>query len=571
MMPTSEAAGRDRPNHSVPIQHAPGVRARLALEPLRLGDRASALHNASRLLLVVGVYFVAGKFGLTLASVNPSATAIWPCTGIALASLLLFGMRMWPAVLAGAFLVNVTTAGSILSSLGVGVGNTLEAVVGAHLVQRFAGGRNAFERAPDTFRYAGLVALACVVSATLGVVSLALTGFAPWERSPAIWLTWWLGDVGGGLVVAPMLLVWSEPISEEPRWKRAGEAVALVACVILTGWLVFRLASPFALSTSLKFLCVPPLLWAAFRFGQRMGTLSIVILSVLAVWGTLGQLGMSHPLPPNASLLIVQVFLSVTAVTILALTALVAERRKAMQEAEAATARLREAVIQVEAFSHAISHDLRSPIGTVLNCVAILEEDHATQLGGDGLRLLRRIQSASDAATRLLEQLALYAWSGPRDAESAVVDMTALAREAFAEVASSGDEIGDAQFDLADLPPAVGSAPLLVRVFRNLLSNAVKYTRGRETRRIEVTAALGRDENTYYVRDNGFGFDPAESEALFEPFHRLSGARGVEGSGVGLAVVAKIIRRHGGRVWAESDGATGARFGFTLRSEDSVR
>ena len=571
MMPTPEAAGRDRPDHSVPMHHAPGGSTRLAPEPQRVGTRASALRSAGQLLLVAGTYFIAGKLGLTLASVHPSATAIWPCTGIALAALLLFGMRMWPAVLAGAFLVNVTTAGSLLSSLGIATGNTLEAVVGAYLVRRFAGGRDAFDHAPDTFRYAGLVALACAVSATFGVSSLALTGFAPWDRSPAIWTTWWLGDLGGGLIVTPLLLVWSEPFSEDPRWRRAWEAAALVACITVTGWAVFHLAQPFALGLSLEFLCMPPLLWAAFRFGQRMGTLCIVILSAIAVWGTLGRLGVSQAWELNQSLLIVQVFLGVMAVTVLALTALVAERRKAARAADAATLQLREAVTQVEAFSHAISHDLRSPIGTVMNCVAILEEDHGAQLGHDGLRLLRRIQSASDSATRLLEHLAHYAWSGPRDLGSEVVDMTAVVREAYAEVVSSGDEIGDVHFDLAELPPALGSAPLLVRVFRNLISNAIKYTRGREPRRIEVTAVSDRSENAYFVSDNGIGFDPAESQALFEPFHRLSGARGVEGSGVGLAVVAKIIRRHGGRVWAESDGSTGARFGFTLRSSGSAR
>jgi signal transduction histidine kinase len=225
-------------------------------------------------------------------------------------------------------------------------------------------------------------------------------------------------------------------------------------------------------------------------------------------------------------------------------------------------------VTQLEAFSHAISHDLRSPIGTVLNSVVILEEDYGDKLGEEGMRALRRIQSASESAARLLDQLALYAWSGPRDLERDVVDMTARAREAYAEVASSGYEIGEVEFVLHELPPAVGSAALIVRVFRNLLSNAVKYTRDRADRRIEVRAIPGRAENTYIVSDNGVGFDPAESESVFEPFHRLASSRGFEGSGVGLAVVAKIIRRHGGRVWAESDGLSGARFGFSLRSTE---
>ena len=145
--------------------------------------------------------------------------------------------------------------------------------------------------------------------------------------------------------------------------------------------------------------------------------------------------------------------------------------------------------------------------------------------------------------------------------------MTALAREAFAEVATGDHDVGGVHFVVGDLPPAMGSPALLMRVFRNLLSNAVKYTRGRPHRRIEVSAVVGRAENSYFVTDNGIGFDNAEGEVLFEPFRRGRGAKGIEGSGLGLAIVARIVRKHGGTIWAESDGSTGARFGFTLKSD----
>ena len=104
-------------------------------------------------------------------------------------------------------------------------------------------------------------------------------------------------------------------------------------------------------------------------------------------------------------------------------------------------------------------------------------------------------------------------------------------------------------------------------MFRNLLSNSVKYTRGREDRRISVTGIASGPENTYVVTDNGSGFDPQLAGLLYEPFRRLGTARDSEGSGLGLAIVAKIVRRHGGRVWAESDGVSGARFCFTLPPE----
>src|SRR2546425_2992728 len=159
------------------------------------------------LLVLTGVYFLAGKFGLSLAFVHASASAVWPPTGIALAATLLLGYRVWPALLLGAFLVNVTTAGSVWTSLGIAGGNTLEGLLGAFLVQRFANGRRVFDRAQDILAFAALAGLgSTAVSATVGVTTLWLGGHASWEGLGAIWLTWWLGDVAGGVVVAAALV-----------------------------------------------------------------------------------------------------------------------------------------------------------------------------------------------------------------------------------------------------------------------------------------------------------------------------------------------------------------------------
>src|SRR3989441_7926406 len=161
------------------------------------------------LLTIGGVYFVAGRVGLTLAVAHPSATAVWPPTGIALAATLLLGYRVWPALFLGAFLVNVTTAGSVWTSLGIAGGNTLEGLLGAFLVRRFANGLKVFDRARDIFTFGVLAGLgATAVSATVGVTTLWLGGHASWEGLGAIWLTWWLGDLAGGLGGGAVLVLW---------------------------------------------------------------------------------------------------------------------------------------------------------------------------------------------------------------------------------------------------------------------------------------------------------------------------------------------------------------------------
>src|SRR5437763_8246884 len=145
-------------------------------------------------LLVIGlltvVYFIAGKFGLMLASLHASASPVWPPAGIALAAFLVLGYRAWPAIFVGAFLVNATTAGNIATSLCIATGNTLEAVCGAWLVNRFANGMRVFDRSQDVFKFTVAVMLSTVISPIFGVSSLALGGFANWKHYGAIWLTW---------------------------------------------------------------------------------------------------------------------------------------------------------------------------------------------------------------------------------------------------------------------------------------------------------------------------------------------------------------------------------------------
>lgn len=282
-------------------------------------------------LSLAGLYFLAGKLGLRLAFANPSATAVWPPTGIALAAFLTFGRRVWPSIFAGAFLVNLTTAGTVATTFGIATGNTLEALVGAALVERWADGRRAFTRAPTLLSFTILAAIvATVISPTLGVGSLALGGYVRWPDYGATWLTWWLGDMGGALVVAPALLLWTA--QPRVRWSRAQtiEAAVLLILLVLASETVF--GGPFGWGLPrypLGFVFLPLLLWTAFRLGTREAAVAMLLLAGLAIDGTLHQTGPFVRSTPNDSLLLLQVFLAVSSVTTLAFGTLVDERRAA--------------------------------------------------------------------------------------------------------------------------------------------------------------------------------------------------------------------------------------------------
>jgi PAS domain S-box-containing protein len=310
------------------------------------------LGRAAALLTLTLVYFIAGKAGLALAYVHASATAVWPPTGIALAAILLFGWQVWPAILTGSFLVNLTTAGTAATSLAIATGNTLEAVVGAWLVTRFAGGAGAFGRARNVLRFAFLAAIvATAIGATTGTTTLAVAHLAPWSAYGSIWLTWWLGDATGALILAPALIL--AAVERGPRLTPARmlEGAFLLAGLGVSGYVVFHGIGP----PPLIYLCVPFPLWAAFRFGRREAAATSVMLTGLAVWGTVSGLGPFLRPTPNESLLLLQVFLGGLSTMILTVAAVVAAAQSVERELRDARDQLEVTVAsRTESLSHAI-------------------------------------------------------------------------------------------------------------------------------------------------------------------------------------------------------------------------
>src|SRR3546814_618743 len=182
---------------------------------LPLWKSHGASSNFGALILVGLAYFALAYLGLRLASINPSATPIWPPTGFAIAAILLWGPRIAPAIFIAAFLINQLTAGSTFTSLAIACGNTLEAVIAGYLVRHWAEGEQVFDTPIGVMKFTLISLAATLVSATIGVSSLTLAGYAEMSSFNSVWPTWWLGDFAGALVVAPVVVLWakSEPAS----------------------------------------------------------------------------------------------------------------------------------------------------------------------------------------------------------------------------------------------------------------------------------------------------------------------------------------------------------------------
>lgn len=238
---------------------------------------------------------------------------------------------------------------------------------------------------------------------------------------------------------------------------------------------------------------------------------------------------------------------------------------------EALEARVSERTRELESFTHSISHDLKSPLAAILNFTEILDLDFRDRpLDEEGRTILQRIRRSATRGNELLEGLLRLSRAGHGDLKSQSLEMERLARDCFeTALQASGDEGVD--FRVEPLPDAVGDRSLIREVWVNLFDNALKYSRGQEKRQILVR---GRRENgacVYEVEDDGQGFDMRYAGKLFGLFQRLHGSGEIEGTGVGLALVARIVTRHGGRVEAEGRPGEGATFRFTLPSRGGPR
>jgi len=279
--------------------------------------------------VVAVAYFLLAKLGLQLASINPSASPIWAPTGLAFATVVLGGVRFFPAILIGAFAANAVTAGTLETSAAIAVGNTLEGVVGGYLIARWCGGAQAFVTAAGIAKFAIVcVSLPTMISATVGVAALYVAGLAAEPNLAPIWITWWLGDTAGALVVTPVIVLWAVTDWRAIDGRELRDMAAVFGCTILVGLITFSPLLPRSQYTSPLAVVILPLVWAALRRGPRDTATVAVILTIFAIWATIAQVGPFAQMGLNESFLLLLTFMLSVSVPSLALSADVEMRRR---------------------------------------------------------------------------------------------------------------------------------------------------------------------------------------------------------------------------------------------------
>jgi len=285
------------------------------------------------------IYHLGARVGLSMAYVQQNTSPVWPPTGIALAALLVFGMDLWPGIALGVALGSLLPAGSTMQvtpwniTLGLAIGNTLEAVVGVYCLNRFINFNNLMSHIRDVVGLAFFSILSTAISATVGGLTLMFTGNGAWQYFGTIWFTWWIGDLLGALVIAPLILIWSSPPTLQQVKRRYLEALLLlVFLTTISGYVFLNKPILGIAEQALIYVIFPFIIWAALRFEQRGASSAIFLVSGIAIWGTAQGLGPFSRESLNDSLVLLQTFMAVVSLTSLILAAATLERRKAVDQ-----------------------------------------------------------------------------------------------------------------------------------------------------------------------------------------------------------------------------------------------
>jgi len=572
-----------------------------------------------RTLLIAAIYFGAARLGLLVAVQNTNASPVWPPSGIALAALLLLGYRIWPAIMLGAFAANVTTfyanhvslAASIGISCGIGVGNTLEAMLGAFLLRRFLGEESPLERVRNVLKFAALAgALSCMIGATAGITSVGLGGITPWAAYEALWWTWWTGDLMGVLLFAPLVLVWSKRPWAMVESQRLPEAAILFLLLIAVCALAFGLWSSTGTHYPVVYLPLPLLAWITFRFNQRTAVTALFIVSFVAVVGTSYGVGPFAKQDFHQSLLLLQTFMGVVSLMVLMLSAAIAENQcaeKALREAhDSLETRVRERTAELtranqklqgeivernrvekdlkEAKSAAevasrakseflanMSHELRTPLNAIVGYSEMLQEEARDLQQKRFIPDLRKIHSAGKNLMSLIDNVLDLSELEAGKAElcleefeiAPIIQDVVTTIKPFLQKNANVLEIQCAP----DLGSMRADAIKVRQALFNILDNSCKFTdRGTILLQVDREGINGADWVNFRVCDSGIGMSPEQTSKLFQPFTQAdpSTTRKYGGTGLGLAISQKFCQMMGGDITVSSTLGRGSTFTIRL-------
>lgn len=504
-------------------------------------------------VVLFSFYFVTAILGLQLDAVSGFATLVWLPTGISLAFLLIFGLRFWPAVMLGAFLANLLSDAPFLVAVGISIGNTLEALVGAYLLKRFVRFQPELDRVKDVLGLIFLAAIAStLISASIGVFSLWAGGVISGSATYSTWIAWWTGDMISNLVIAPLLLVWGARPYFNPGRRFVVELAGLAFALAAISLFIFS-SIDFEDIWPRPYLIFPPLIWAAIRFGQRTAVGAVFFVSAIAVWYTAYGFGPFAEGSISKSLLGLNSFMGVMAATTMLLAAAINERKQLEKKKDE--------------FIGVVSHELRTPLTTIKMLVQTAQRQLEKRQDAKSTGYLERIDGQVDKIAHLIMELldATKIQQGKIVLNKTSFPIGALIQEVV-DLVGSADRKIEVKGQLNTV--IFADRDRVSQVITNLLTNAMKYSS--RTKKIIIKVTGGSGYLTVCVQDFGDGVAKKEQQNIFNRFYRISDkdSKQTPSLGLGLYIAKEIIENHQGKIWVKSPsspaGKRGSIFYFRL-------
>jgi signal transduction histidine kinase len=466
--------------------------------------RRPSLRYVAGVLVLAGAYYGAAKLGQTL-RYTASVSAIWPPAGLGIAVLYLWGLRWWPGIFVGELLVNGEllldhTSLPVGSLIGQQAGNMAEIIVGAWLLRRLIGPRASLDRAAQVGGLIVAAGTATAISATVGTLSMLAGDVIDVSEVPTFWRTWFLGDTAGALVVIPLVLTWLGDPRSAWRRIRTLEGALLVASVVVLAVVAATSNAP------LTYVTFPVLIWAAFRLGPPGVTLCIAIIAALTIGITADEVGTFFKQPIDDRTLSTQLYILVSALTSLFLSAVVSERERSAAELAEAKRHEDERALEER---RRIARELHDSVSQALFSSVLHTRAAEKALEDEGGNLSAPLGEALSAIGELTRRaqremrMFIFEW-GPDGIGDGLVSAfarhaSALSEESGLAVAVDGPE--------QQLPLARSTQTQLYGIGREALANIVRHS-GATGARVRVEA--GNNHVAVQIADDGCGFDPSE-------------------------------------------------------------
>jgi signal transduction histidine kinase len=504
-------------------------------------------------LFIAGTWMLSEKLSRFFSVMNePSSTLWWP-SGFSVAVTFLFGYKVLPGIALASYVFNdLKQMGG--ATIWFALSDTLEAFFAVYLWSLAFGTSNPLRRAKSLIIFFLLVAvIPTLLSSSIGWVTGRMT--QTWIGSPYQWLWWWLENMLGIIVIATAIIA----VSREPKTplsvSQTNEAILLLLVLLIVGGVVFGGWFPTDVKDyPIEFFCTPILIWAAFRFGPLGSSLTVVILSMLCMYGTSRGYGPFVRANHLESIHLMQSYLATNAVLALLVATVVNELVRARLS-------LSRSNKELEKFAYLASHDLQEPLRTISNFCTLIDRRWGPVANTEVKEYLSLVTDAAKRMHFQINSFLEYARVG-RVVNFQKVDCNEIVEMASQNLRATIVETG-AKIQIGKLPVLVADRQLMLALFQNLLANAIHFRQTGQAPEIKISAERRRAQWYFMISDNGVGIEKPYHERIFRLFERVNSAER-PGTGLGLAVCKRIVEEHQGKIWVESVAGAGSKFTFYL-------